>query len=332
MPLEYAGTYGAGAATGAINPKSTWGKIAAGLAGGVAGTGTAALANAFGPGRMKNFIGRSALTDTLNRGKDFTDIDFGRLSKSRINEINAIRKSTGEIPMTSRRATIPANVISKWSQKRIANDGLTPKEMTSLLQDVLHGKTSTVSATKLPQNQALVNMQDDLARLGFLSVNPKTGKTVVKSAYQTNKDNVEKALFGSNKNVSGTTPSPFNEIPSWEAGSRGGFTALSDNNIIPQSNRNVNLNDLVGDNKSYKTLRKGIRASDDIAEDIQHRVADALEFNQRSTVDNVLKEMNSKGGSSVIDRFDAAKEVYSGFMRDHGNTKISGYFRLESNV
>jgi hypothetical protein len=273
MPLEYAGAAGAGALTGAVNPESTVGQIATGLVGGLAGAGTTSLINAFGPAKLKNFIGRGALRDELRnaminneraagvknwrtvmnpKGADVSDVNFGKLSKSQQQILNRIRTELGQPPITNPNVLIPSNTIRHLVDKRVIGDGLPIRNVVKDLENAIHGTNSKVSRqlSNVPgrdEIQAFVDVSSNPYSVGF-SRN-QAGQPEITSAFRMReKEAIKKFpdIIGEKINSTGT-PGPQNTL---EGGSPGRFTDLSNNSIINPNDPNVK--------RAFRKLEKDI--------------------------------------------------------------------------
>jgi hypothetical protein len=114
--------------------------------------------------------------------KDFKNLNFGTLSKEKFDRINEIRAGLGADVLDGRDLVIPANVVRKLYDKRILTDGMAADDVADLVYSVFHSKKSKVLSSKYSHIQTLVNMRSELSRIGFISKNPSTGETVIKSA------------------------------------------------------------------------------------------------------------------------------------------------------
>ena len=112
-------------------------------------------------------------------------------------QLNNIRKNINQPQMQNNRIIIPANVVKKWYEKRIINDGMSPEELANSIDNSIYSPNSVVFNTKYGQNQAIVNSSGNKLDIGFVSVNPsKPTQNVIKSDYQIKIDDLYKTLFG----------------------------------------------------------------------------------------------------------------------------------------
>jgi len=146
------------------------------------------------------------LSEALDRG-EFGNVDFGRLSNEKLDRINEIRSRLGQDVLQDRRLVIPSNVVRKLYDQRVLRDGMAPGEVADMLVSVFHAnKSQPTTSNRYPHIQALVNAREQLSNIGFIAANPKTGETVVKSAYPVATDRLP--------NFVGKEPGGPRDIPS----------------------------------------------------------------------------------------------------------------------
>jgi hypothetical protein len=133
------------------------------------------------------------LSEALER-QEFVNVDFGVLSKAKLERINTIRDDLGQPILQERRLVIPANVVQKLYEERVLKNGMTPDEVADLVFSVFHANKSQAAASREPHIQALINARAGLSRIGFIAENPRTGETVIKSAYRVKTDRLPKRL------------------------------------------------------------------------------------------------------------------------------------------
>lgn len=126
---------------------------------------------------------REDVIDVLNN-KTIKNIDFGELSKSKLQTINKIRQANGIDLLEKNHLVIPANVVKKLIDKRILQNKMTPEEVADLLIDVFHSKDSKIAGTKYKHIQAMFKIYDKIAKVGFIGKNPANKDTVIKSVYK----------------------------------------------------------------------------------------------------------------------------------------------------
>lgn len=153
----------------------------------------------------------------VSKTEGFTDVSFGKLSDGYKEKLNFIRREDGLPLIENDELIIPANVVKKLREKRILHDEMTADQVADMLSDVFHKQGNVVARTKENHIQAIVNVPQDAGTglLGFISINPKNGATVIKSVYPKEVDRivknyaeVKKALDerGSSSYVTGENP------------------------------------------------------------------------------------------------------------------------------
>ena len=138
-------------------------------------------------------ISQAALAEILARGEN-VDVDFGPLRADYRDALNAIRKEEGVDLIQGDNLVIPGAVVEKLYNKRILQDGMTPDGLAKMLLDVFHLDADAAASTKFPHIQALLRLRNELAEIGFIAVDPKTGKAVVKSVYLKEKPRINETL------------------------------------------------------------------------------------------------------------------------------------------
>ena len=92
--------------------------------------------------------GRRNLINQLKRGEDFKDINFGKISNKRLNEINEIRRNVGVPEIKNRRVTIPADRVEHIYERRIDDNKYLPEEASDTIYKALFGKNSKIYPDK----------------------------------------------------------------------------------------------------------------------------------------------------------------------------------------
>jgi hypothetical protein len=265
MPIEYAGAAGAGALTGATDPDTFAGKLTAGLVGGLAGGTVAGLANAFGPGHIKNFIGRSSLRHELDNAINssaVSDVNFTKISDKQLSGINNIRDLEQVARIENGNITIPSGVIKHIADRRIINDGVSSKKITDAINDVLYKKTSYSSPTKNPNIQALIDIMSRPANISFISKHTGNNGVVLKTARQQNSGELQRNFPTIKDILGGRADSTIPEQSITNAGA----AALSDFQnigILNQKSQNVkkNLSDKIfgtAEERALKQLERNV--------------------------------------------------------------------------
>lgn len=178
---------------------------------------------------------------------DKIDVDFGKLRGDYKEALNAIRNKEGVQLIVDDNLVVPGNVVKKLHEKRMLQDGLSADRVAEILLNVFHNKADAASATRYPHIQALISLREELAQMGFIAIDPASGRPVVKSVYLTSKSQLKTKLgFVDEKHSGGTRFIPPSEklggAPPHLPAPR--FSALqnasSEKNII-RLNREVNF-------------------------------------------------------------------------------------------
>ena len=112
----------------------------------------------------------------------FSNIEFGRMNPAKLEQLNEIRATNGEPPLTPD-MKIPQNVVRKLYDKRVINDKMKPEEVADMVFDVFYNPNNLVDASKYPHIQAVISPKEEISNLGFIGQNPADGSTVIKSVY-----------------------------------------------------------------------------------------------------------------------------------------------------
>jgi hypothetical protein len=123
-----------------------------------------------------------ALVQALENA-EFTDVNFGRLRADYKEALNAIRTEEGVPLIQGDDLIIPANVVKKLYEKRMLQEGLSADRVAEILLNVFHREADFASSTRYRNIQAIVSLRQELADIGFISINPKTGETVIKTSF-----------------------------------------------------------------------------------------------------------------------------------------------------
>ncbi len=118
-----------------------------GLSGyGVAAKGIPATRQAYNAYNI--YKGGRNLENQLQRGNNFEDIYMGRIDRDKLNEINNIRQELGESVINSERVIIPKDRVEHIYNRRIIQNGYSPKNAASTISDALFNKKSNVSPSR----------------------------------------------------------------------------------------------------------------------------------------------------------------------------------------
>lgn len=129
--------------------------------------------------------GRRNLVNQLRRGKDFKDINFGKVDDDTLNQVNDLRRNTGYDELSGN-AYIPANVVRKFYNKRLS-EGYTPEKMSEMGKRLFHEGSNKVGESNYPHIQKILRPREGISEVGYISKNPSNGQTVIKSMYKKTK-------------------------------------------------------------------------------------------------------------------------------------------------
>jgi hypothetical protein len=307
MPLEIAGGAGSGAALGAVEPESGLGKFAVGMAGGITGAG--AMGQVLkGINRAAVGLGKRNFVKQLERGTDFKDVGFGRLSQNKLDSLNGLRDLEGVVKLDNGKLSIPAPVVRHFHERRIAGNGYTPQQVADLLDKAIHGKNSVVSRAAYPQIQALVDTQSVPANVGYIGKHTDTGATIVKGGHK-----IENSRLGRYKDLA-----PQGEQkPSLRVD-----TFVSPENNIPQSLGFVNENFIKGlaDKDKARVLKNAGMAGDD------NILAEARALTDRITRLEAGAPDTALANAMLTPQMKAAKTEYGAYMARNGDLPVDSKF------
>lgn len=206
MPLEYAGAAGAGALTGAVDPETTVGKIATGIAGGIAGAGVAGAINRFGPGAARNFIGRNALRNELENaatGRNVSDVPFGRMDKDIVSTINNMPELADNVIMNGNSVIIPARTVQKLYDKRVIGDKIAPDDLVDAAQHIFYGKGSSVTPSG-NHNSVIFANKDTPSGYGIILPNKNdTGINAIETVIRAKPERIDTVINEANSRLDG---------------------------------------------------------------------------------------------------------------------------------
>lgn len=92
--------------------------------------------------------GRRGLLNQLKRGRDFKDVNFGKVSPAKLEELNKIRKELEQPQINSGKVTIPADRVEHIYERRVLGDRYKPEDATDTIYKALFGKNSKVYPDK----------------------------------------------------------------------------------------------------------------------------------------------------------------------------------------
>ena len=167
-----------------------------------AGLGMLGVQNVGGYGLNEavKWNGRRALVNQLKRGDDFKDINFGKMNKDTLEDINKLREQSGYdslMPQTY----IPANVVRKLYEKRLP-EGYTPQDVTEIARDLFQKGKRDVTESRYPHIQQIIQPKNNVSNVGYVAQNPNNGQTVIKSVYKKDNEDIIRNLLEGRRNPS----------------------------------------------------------------------------------------------------------------------------------
>ena len=129
--------------------------------------------------------GRRNLVNQLKKGTDFEDINFGKIDPAKIKELNQLRKGLRQ-PELDDKVYIPANVVKKLHDKRL-NEGYTPESLAKMGKRLFQKEGGSVRPSQHEHIQEVRIPRNTVADYGYISQNPATGQTVIKSIFRRQK-------------------------------------------------------------------------------------------------------------------------------------------------
>lgn len=239
------------------------------------------------------------------KAQKFSNIEFGRMNPAKLAQLNEIRATNGEPPLTPD-MKIPLNVVKKLYDKRIVSDKMKPEEVADMVFDTFYNPNNLVDASKYPHIQAVISPKEKVSNLGFISRDPANGGTVVKSAYLKENDylknhyqKMREALEGRGQHQSDLSFNPTQTYSSSvypsslgpETGSLRQAPRLSD--VQSLNNKNISpLGRYVKDNDLIQNEIKKIRRNPEFSREMR---------NAADTDFNILDQVNQNLGEMIED-------------------------------
>lgn len=234
----------------------------------------------------------------------FSNIEFGRMNPAKLEQLNVIRATNGEPPLTPE-MKIPLNVVKKLYDKRVISEKMKPEEVADMVFDTFYNPNNLVDASKYPHVQAVVSPKDKISNIGFIGQNPVNGETVVKSAYREKNDRlknvyqvVREALEGRARHQSDLSSPTQTYFPSVNPSSLG-----SETESLRQAARFSDVQSL--NNKNISTLGRFVKDNDLIQSEIK-KIRRNPEFSRemRNAADtdfSILDQVNQNLGEAIED-------------------------------
>ena len=320
MPLEYAGAFGAGAATGAVDPDSLVGKIVTAMAGGIGGAGVLGAINRFGPGAARNFIGRSALRNELDNaasGRVVSDVDFGRLDKDTVNTINNMPELSENVVMNGNSVIIPARTVQKLYDKRVIGNKIKPDDLVDATQHIFYGKGSSVTPSG-NRNSVIFANKDTPSGYGIVLPNKDNmGTNTIETVIRARPERIETVLNQANSRLDGRNGPSSPVIANGARALRISGLQPTDNTIISTNSELVkNMVDALSDNVKTRRMKEGVMSG---ATDVQQRAAklsDNLVRRKEGAQNPILDD------AMLTPQMRQAQIDYDAYMTKYGNLDL----------
>lgn len=320
MPLEYAGAFGAGAATGAVDPDSLVGKIVTAMAGGIGGAGVLGAINRFGPGVARNFIGRSALRNELDNaasGRVVSDVDFGRLDKDTVNKINNMPELSENVVMNGNSVIIPARTVQKLYDKRVIGNKIKPDDLVDATQHIFYGKGSSVTPSG-NRNSVIFANKDTPSGYGIVLPNKDNmGTNTIETVIRARPERIETVLNQANSRLDGRNGPSSPVIANGARALRISGLQPTDDAIISTNSELVkNMVDALSDNVKTRRMKEGVMSG---ATDVQQRAAklsDNLVRRKEGAQNPILDD------AMLTPQMRQAQIDYDAYMTKYGNLDL----------
>ncbi len=320
MPLEYAGAFGAGAATGAVDPDSLVGKIVTAMAGGIGGAGVLGAINRFGPGAARNFIGRSALRNELDNaasGRVVSDVDFGRLDKDTVNTINNMPELSENVVMNGNSVIIPARTVQKLYDKRVIDNKIKPDDLVDATQHIFYGKGSSVTPSG-NRNSVIFANKDTPSGYGIVLPNKDNmGTNTIETVIRARPERIETVLNQANSRLDGRNGPSSPVIANGARALRISGLQPTDDTIISTNSELVkNMVDALSDNVKTRRMKEGVMSG---ATDVQQRAAklsDNLVRRKEGAQNPILDD------AMLTPQMRQAQIDYDAYMTKYGNLDL----------
>lgn len=125
--------------------------------------------------------------------KPVTDISMGKISKKDMNIVNSLTGLDDQAKMQNRNIIMPASTVNHIYDNRIQNNKITPKDMTTLVKNVLYGdKNITLGGN--PYSLTFANTNEP-SGYGIIIPNVNnTGKNYISNVIRARPNRVEKII------------------------------------------------------------------------------------------------------------------------------------------
>lgn len=214
-------------------------------------------------GKVK--LAKNNLKKQLSRGDEFRDVKFGKIDNSRLSDINDLRNLEDVAIIENGHVVVPAETVKHLYNKRIVSDGYDPKDVADVLNLQYMGK-EVLLPSEYPTLQGLINPQKDVANVGIVGKHRDNKGVFVKTGYKKSIRDVNENNFPDAVTLDGRRSPSYgsveNSTPATRLSERQGIS----DNVSNSTNKVNSLSQLLSDKESFRALKSGVRASDEVAE------------------------------------------------------------------
>lgn len=222
---------------------------------------------------LNRWYGKRKLAQQLSRGHGFSDINFGKIDKNKLDELNKIREIMDADAVNDRLTTVPADRIEHLYQERILKDGYNPKEVVNVLDSALYSKANKVVKGKHPTLQAFMDDKPKTMNVAIVGKHRDRGNVFVKTSY---KKDAGSSLEG--RRVPSSDPNYENSSGSLLSARQTAASKAPYTNSVNLSNENVkyNLNsrsflEALADKDKSRKIKNAVQSgADDLSEQARY--------------------------------------------------------------
>lgn len=267
---------------------------------------------------VNRWRGKRKLTNQLSNGDNFSDIDLGKISKNKLDEINNLRNIENADAIENNLVTIPADRVEHLYQQRILDNKYHPKEVGNVLDSAIFGRDSKVVGGKYPTLQGFVDDSTKPMNVAIVGKHRDRGSLFVKTGY---KKDAGSSLEG--RRTPSSDPD-FNNPSGSLLSARQTTTKAPYADNINSNGKNVNDNEYsrsfveaLADRDKSKKIKNAVQAgADDLSEQARY-LADQMAKRKDGMFDPELEK--------VIKTPELAKaeKAYADFFTKNGGKVLS---------
>lgn len=267
---------------------------------------------------INRWHGKRKLAQQLRRGNGFSDVNFGKIDKNKLDELNKIREIMDVDAVNDRLTTVPADRVEHLYQERILKDGYKPKEVVNVLDSALYSKGNKVVKGKFPTLQAFVDDKPKTMNVAIVGKHRDKGNVFVKTSY---KKGAGSSLEG--RSVPSSDPNYENSSGSLLSARQTAANKAPYADNINLSGKNVKYNNsrsfleaLADKDKSRKIKNAVQSGADDLSEQARYyseQLAKRKEGMFEPEFENLIK----------TPELSKAEKLYSNFFKLNGNQTLA---------